>query len=431
MEISQLGNSQEYYDSFSEGEKKFNNLVATISKGFRHQSSFKTVCASVKWGIHYAMNKEEAELEGKFFLSHMEHERFSKMISFEESSLAKTMDKMALDKVGFEQKLYVKQSEADKLTLCNMHSTERPAMCEGDMELDWTTDKKQYDPSKRIKIRVMANEDWNAPDPVSGKRSHKHFDTIILYLHGGGFIAGSSAKSKILTNPFIQETDCPVFSIDYRLAGTCDFPDPLNDCWQSYLWLLHYAPKQLNMSFDHIMVLGDSAGGNLAMSVVTMSILKGVRKPDFLTLLYPAMGISRDSFGPSILLALDDPLLRAAFVDRVCEQYTDPIKGVDMTKEFFVNPSATPDHLLRQFPPIKMAIAGLDPLRDQSLRMLHRMINLGVNVQAKEYKYMIHNFGNMGVKSAFGLSDCDKAVQEIIKMTKEGLDKIQNPFFYE
>jgi hormone-sensitive lipase len=93
-------------------------------------------------------------------------------------------------------------------------------------------------------------------DPVSVK-------AIILHIHGGGFIGGSSASSRATTIEYSIRLGVPVFSIDYRLSPDNKFPCALNDCWQVYLWLLKYSEKYLKLKPLKIILTGDSAGGNL------------------------------------------------------------------------------------------------------------------------------------------------------------------------
>lgn len=84
-----------------------------------------------------------------------------------------------------------------------------------------------------------------------------------MHIHGGGFIAGSSAWYQPYTRPWTIETGIPIFSLDYRLSPEFKFPDAVNDCFQVYLWLVKYSKKYLGFTFDKIILNGDSAGGNL------------------------------------------------------------------------------------------------------------------------------------------------------------------------
>ena len=142
----------------------------------------------------------------------------------------------------------------------------------------FSTRKADYDPAKRVKVRILSDGpfpvDWqtgfrrwenglSAPKQdrrsemtssggglfscVSGglRKSKKEFypqvkkvPAIILHFHGGGFIAMSSASHQNYTRKWAKATGCPVFSVDYRLSPKFVFPDALNDCWQVYFWLV-------------------------------------------------------------------------------------------------------------------------------------------------------------------------------------------------
>jgi hormone-sensitive lipase len=98
----------------------------------------------------------------------------------------------------------------------------------------------------------------------------------------------------------------PVFSVDYRLAPKDQFPAALNDVWQVYHWLINQAESQMGIKPEKIVLIGDSAGGNLVAAVTNMAIERGFRIPDGLVMCYPALCLSKVRFTPSVLLAVDD-----------------------------------------------------------------------------------------------------------------------------
>lgn len=54
---------------------------------------------------------------------------------------------------------------------------------------------------------------------------------VMLHIHGGGFVAMSSASHQNYTRAWANVLDIPIFSVDYRLSPQSAFPDALNDCW--------------------------------------------------------------------------------------------------------------------------------------------------------------------------------------------------------
>ena len=101
----------------------------------------------------------------------------------------------------------------------------------------------------------------------------------------------------------------PVFSIDYRKAPKHPYPDSSNDCYQGYYWIMTQAKKHLGMDIKKVIVAGDSAGGHLALNVITLAIIRQFRVPDGCVLLYPNVNSNHNMFSPSALLALDDSFL--------------------------------------------------------------------------------------------------------------------------
>jgi len=85
----------------------------------------------------------------------------------------------------------------------------------------------------------------------------------ILYAHGGGYMAGGLDYARVLASKMAIATGFTTYSFDYRLAPEYPYPAALEDglaMWE-YLTNEKYSP-------DHILLAGDSAGGNLAICLV-------------------------------------------------------------------------------------------------------------------------------------------------------------------
>jgi len=91
--------------------------------------------------------------------------------------------------------------------------------------------------------------------------------TIVVHIHGGGFVSMSSATHRVYVNRWVKELNAIHFSIDYRLAPKNMYPDGLDDVWQAYLWIINYAETILGIKKQKILITGDSAGGNLAVGI--------------------------------------------------------------------------------------------------------------------------------------------------------------------
>lgn len=89
----------------------------------------------------------------------------------------------------------------------------------------------------------------------------------IMFLHGGGFCIGTVPSyrawcwklSKLLGG-------MQFFLPDYTLSPEVTFPVALQQCWKAYLWILN--PKGGGIPADRLILAGDSAGGNLTLSLL-------------------------------------------------------------------------------------------------------------------------------------------------------------------
>lgn len=141
---------------------------------------------------------------------------------------------------------------------------------------------------------------------------------------------------------------------------------------------------------DKIVVCGDSAGGHLAVAVTSLAILRDFRVPDGILLHYPTGNSNVNHFFPSSLLTLDDPLLNFSLMFYVASAFTR--KGGDATKNCILSTIYTPRCVLQKFPPVKMLVAEVDPLRDNGVYLGLNMKRAGVDVEIFYMKEYIHNF---------------------------------------
>lgn len=84
---------------------------------------------------------------------------------------------------------------------------------------------------------------WNL---FKSKKNETKIDTIMIHMHGGGFIALSSRMMQSMTRRWANELKIPIFSIDYRKPPEHTFPTAPNDCLRVYKFLL----KKLSYYMD-------------------------------------------------------------------------------------------------------------------------------------------------------------------------------------
>ncbi|OHF00308.1 hypothetical protein CORC01_04497 [Colletotrichum orchidophilum] len=94
----------------------------------------------------------------------------------------------------------------------------------------------------------------------------------VLYLHGGAYYLCDPVTHRPTTKKIAKLTGGRVYSVRYRLAPQNPFPAALLDALVSYLTLLYPPPDAYHQAVDpkHIVVAGDSAGGNLSLSLLQL-----------------------------------------------------------------------------------------------------------------------------------------------------------------
>jgi epsilon-lactone hydrolase len=90
-------------------------------------------------------------------------------------------------------------------------------------------------------------------------------DGTVLYLHGGGYVAGSAFGYRHLAGAIAVAAGATALVIDYRLAPEHPYPAAVQDAVNAYLWLLD---SEAEGGSGAIVIAGDSSAGGLVMSTL-------------------------------------------------------------------------------------------------------------------------------------------------------------------
>uniref|UniRef100_A0A665VWV5 Hormone-sensitive lipase n=1 Tax=Echeneis naucrates TaxID=173247 RepID=A0A665VWV5_ECHNA len=143
---------------------------------------------------------------------------------------------------------------------------------------------------------------------------------LLIHFHGGGFVAQTSRSHECYIRTWSKELNVPVLSVDYSLSPEAPFPRALEECFYAYCWALKNC-HLLGSTAERVCLAGDSAGGNLCITVSMKAISCGIRVPDGIMAAYPATLLTTDA-SPSRLLTLIDPVLPLSVLTRCIYAYS-------------------------------------------------------------------------------------------------------------
>ena len=203
---------------------------------------------------------------------------------------------------------------------------------------------------------------------------------IIVFVHGGGFVTGTAAAHEPVCRQIAAATNCIVAIPDYRLAPEFRFPIPLNDSHAAVKW----AAEQFDLP---LIVMGDSAGGNLCAAIAQMA--KGAPKIAAQVLLYPVMDSAMDT---ASYHAPQNQLLLTKETGIWFWDHYLPEKNLRS------DPRAAPLRAenLSDLPPAIIVLASHDVLRDEGQAYADRLIAAGVPCHLSIAQGQIHGFFVMG-----------------------------------
>lgn len=209
---------------------------------------------------------------------------------------------------------------------------------------------------------------------------------LLLFVHGGGHMAGSVAVYDPICRRLAASTGHGVLSIEYRLAPEHPWPSGLNDL-QTIRLALPELCKQLELSAElPIYLMGDSGGGAMAATLCLQSTEDDHPKIQRLVLLYPSLDYRMQS--ESVKQFAEGYLLTAERMRWYFEQY---LQGRAEPASISPLNMAVP----KNFPETLIINAGFDPLRDEAVLFAQKLEAAGQSVQLSTYADMLHAYLNL------------------------------------
>lgn len=232
------------------------------------------------------------------------------------------------------------------------------------------------------------------PGPAGPRPVHVHLPEdakgplpVVMYFHGGGFIAGSIEMCSNVCARLAHELQAIVVAPSYRLAPEAPFPAATDDTYAATCWAARNV-ETYGGDPERLVVMGESSGGLLA--AVTAQRARDDNGPALAAqvLLYPAIDI--DAQTASRVEFADGPILGTATARQMLSTYLgDPANAA--------SPLASPNRArsLAGLPPALLLSAQCDPLRDEGEDYGRALKAAGVPTQIVRLEGMVHAAYNL------------------------------------
>lgn len=237
-------------------------------------------------------------------------------------------------------------------------------------------------------------------------------DRRIVYIHGGGWFAGSIDTHRHLIDRIARAAGRALFAVDYRLAPEHPFPAGLEDAGRAYAHACANGPGGSGEA-SGIALMGDSAGGNISAALVIDLIGRGARLPDALALLSAVVDFRPPDRMPP---GADDPTCEPTTQTRIAALY---LQGGTTVDDPLVSPAAAGPEILAKFPPTLVQVSSDEYLRDQDVAFAGALWRLGVAVHLSVWPHQPHAFQLFPQE----LSAAGQAIEEIARF----LGNIETP----
>lgn len=231
-----------------------------------------------------------------------------------------------------------------------------------------------YRPAEDVHLKPVSADgvpaEWSTTPGSDGSR-------VLLYLHGGGFSAGSIVSHRAMVTETGRAAQARTLAIDYRRTPEHQFPAALDDALQAYRWLLAQGVRP-----ERIAIGGDSAGGGLTLALMVSLRERGLPSPACGWCISP--WVDMEARGESFVA-------KAAIDPMISREYVLELAGWYLGGTAPRTPLAAPLYAdLKGLPPLLIQVGSAETLLDDSIQIAARAGSADVRVTLEVWPQMIH-----------------------------------------
>jgi acetyl esterase/lipase len=201
---------------------------------------------------------------------------------------------------------------------------------------------------------------------------------VLLFFHGGGYCSGSILSHRRMVTEAGRAMGMRTLAIDYRRAPEHPFPAQHDDALTAWRFLC----KQ-GVADNHIVVGGDSAGGNLTLSLINRLRTAEEALPGCAWLVSPWTDLTMSGNTLAIKDAVD-PIIHRTYLEELATAYVPPAtsRNDPLISPLFAD--------LKGFPPVLIQVGSAETLLSDATRLAEAAGSADVDVQLEIWPHMIH-----------------------------------------
>ena len=248
-------------------------------------------------------------------------------------------------------------------------------------------------------LRIETKSITSAPDGNTVDMQFIRPDTdetlpCVFYIHGGGMAFTSCFDANYRAwGKMIAHQGLAVMMVDFRNClspssggEVAPFPAGLNDCLSGFLWT-HEQASGLGIDAAHMVIAGESGGGNLSIATTMQLIREGHGDKQaglysmcpYINGTWPAEHLPSSSDNDGIFITVGSNLIPMGY-------------GIEYLEE--KNPVAWPGFAtiedVAAFPPTMVNVNECDPLRDEGIEFYRLLLSAGVKAHCRQVMGTMH-----------------------------------------
>ena len=220
---------------------------------------------------------------------------------------------------------------------------------------------------------------------------------VLIFFHGGGYCSGSILSHRRMVTEAGRAARMRTLAIGYRLAPEHPYPAAHEDAMTAW----RFVGRQ-GIPADRIAVGGDSAGGNLAITLINKLCAAGEPSPACAWLVSPWTDLTMSGATLDTKDAVD-PIIHKGYLGELADAYVPT--SVDRK-----NPLISPLFAdLRSFPPTLIQVGSAETLLSDATRFAAAAGSSDVAVTMEIWPHMIHAWPMWNAKLEDGRRALTKA----------------------